>query len=38
MTNEQILEKIFNLVNETPNNYVLGEELRKLISNIKEGK
>ena len=31
MTTEQILEEIFRLQKENPNNYVLGEEVRKLI-------
>ena len=31
MTTEQILEEIFRLEKENPNNYVLGEEVRKLI-------
>lgn len=31
MTTEQILEEIFRLEKENPNNYTLGEEVRKLI-------
>ena len=37
MTTEQILKEIFRLQKETPNNYVLGEEVRKLIWVIQKG-
>lgn len=37
MTTEQILEEIFRLEKENPNNYVLGEEVRKLIWVIQKG-
>lgn len=34
MTTEQILEEVLRLEKETPNNYELGERLRKLIWKI----
>ena len=37
MTSEQILEEIFRLEKENPNNYALGEEVRKLIWVIQKG-
>lgn len=37
MTTEQILEEIFRLEKENPNNYELGEEVRKLIWVIQKG-
>jgi hypothetical protein len=37
MTTEQILEEIFRLEIENPNNYTLGEEVRKLICKIQNG-
>jgi hypothetical protein len=36
MTTEQILEEILRLEKENPNNYALGEELRKLIWKIQK--
>lgn len=38
MTTEQILEEILRLEKENPNNYALGEELRKLIWKIQKDK
>lgn len=38
MTTEQILEEILRLEIENPNNYVLGEEVRKLIWKIQKDK
>jgi len=38
MTTEQILKEIFRLQKEIPNNYTLGEEVRKLIWKIEKDK
>jgi hypothetical protein len=38
MTTEQILEEFFRLEKENPNNYALGEEVRKLIWKIQKDK
>ena len=38
MTTEQILEEIFRLQKENPNNYVLSEEVRKLIWKLEKDK
>jgi hypothetical protein len=38
MTTEQILKEIFRLQEETPNNYTLGEEVRKLIWKLEKDK
>ena len=37
MTTEQLLEEILRLEKENPNNYALGEEVRKLIWVIQKG-
>ena len=38
MTTEQILKEIFRLQKEIPNNYNLGEEVRKLIWKLEKDK
>jgi hypothetical protein len=38
MTTEQILKEIFKLQKEIPNNYTLGEEVRKLIWKLEKDK
>jgi hypothetical protein len=38
MTTEQLLEEILRLEKENPNNYALGEEVRKLIWKMQKDK
>jgi hypothetical protein len=38
MTTEQIIKEIFRLQKEIPNNYTLGEEVRKLIWKLEKDK